>query len=277
MQLLVTGGEGSLSESLIQALIEDGHRAHVIGIGKLRHPRVLYSESLSTTPVDFRAIDAIVDLDGPAPSRPVNHKDQQRYLEQTQQLCKKAMFAGVPKYIFVSAIRPARYQHNFLSLKNEQEQLIRASGIPYLILRAPWIVGPTDLFIAPLIGTISNGQRLETGEMAEIEVQMVTQADLSQTIRSALGIRLNVSRAYDIASFESCSIQELVDTLEQLMIVSSKNKDRQLVQMPWSESTRSLLREEPIGTPTSYYIDFRHQATKLQTALLQILRQYRAR
>lgn len=268
MQLLVTGGSGSLSQVLIRRFTEAGHRAHVVGGQMATHPRVITHRHITDVGVDLRTIDAVVDLEGPPPTRDVDAAETALRLDKTRDLLRRTLHAGIPKIIFVSSVRAATHSHAFTKLKEAQEQIIRQSGVPYLILRAPWIVGPQDLFLSPLIRT-ARLNNLLTGSLAHTTIQMVTQADLADAIVRGLAMRLHVSRAYEIASWETCSLQELVSHLRYCLPLRSSGGDAPL---PWPEPMHRLVQEQPVGTPTAYCLDFARPLARLPEGLPQIVR-----
>lgn len=268
MQLLVTGGSGSLSQILIHRFVEAGHRAHVVGGNTAPHPRVIAHRRIADPELDLRAIDAVIDLEGPPPTRDIDAAETTMRLDKTRELVRRTRNAGIPKLIFVSSVRAATHTHAFTKLKEAQETILRQSGVPYLVLKAPWIVGPQDLFLSPLIRAARVNQ-LTLGNAADTVIQMVTQSDLADAIVRGLEMRLQVSRAYDIASWETCSLRELISHIRYGLPLRSAAGDAPL---PWPEPMLRLVHEQPVGTPTAYCLDFGKPLARLPEGLIDILR-----
>jgi nucleoside-diphosphate-sugar epimerase len=267
MQILVTGGSGSLASVVLQTLVQDGHRLFTVGSPRYSHTQIVTASSFRSLGLDFRTLDAIVDLAGPAPSHPLPRPQLQAYLDDSRNLLRSALAAGVPRIIHVSTVRSARSKHPFVSLKSEQEEMIKNSGIPYVIFRAPWIIGPRDLFLRPLIDQIRQGKQAQLQDLSETLVQMVSQKDMARAISMALVQRSTYSRAYDIASFPAIRLGDLYQYLLELLSF----RCQETVELPWSETQRSLVREEGVGTPTAACLDFRFTLRSVRTGLLELL------
>lgn len=274
MQLLVTGGRGSLSHTLLSQLLDHGHRVVLLGAREHPHPRVICVRELASAQVDFRTLDAVVDLAGPAPRETLDMRQTKYWLEQTRQILHRSLLTGISKYIQVSSYRAPGRNLPFFLLKSQQEQLIKESGLPYLIFRAPWIVGPSDQFLTPLIRTIQSSHALDLDHLDQVPVPMVTQEELASALITGLHLRLNVSRIYEIASLSPPILVDLVQDIAYLMgkEISVTSSRTGASPLPWSQPLKDLLRARMAGTATAYYMDFQRVEQRPESMYMEILR-----
>jgi len=130
MTVLVTGASGTLGSVLVPRLEKDGYRVRPMS----RHARAGWvaadlrtGEGLAEA-VD--EVDVIVHL-ASAPGRP-----QQTDVEGTRLLLSEARHAGVRHVLYVSINGIDRVPYRYYRAKLDTEEVVKASGVPYTILRA---------------------------------------------------------------------------------------------------------------------------------------------
>ena len=101
----------------------------------------------------------------------------------TEHLMKNAAAEGVGLVIFVSSIyasRPDHYQDvepTSLGWKARAEEVVRASGVPYCIVRAGWLTdGPAGEALAVSQGDIAEGH-LSRADLADVCAQLLVLED----------------------------------------------------------------------------------------------------
>lgn len=184
MRVFVTGASGYVGTAVVAALLE--REAEVVCLmrkgSRLRGPsaasgdvRIVYGDLLEPAAYRdaLRGVDAVIHLVGiirESPSRGVTF--DRLHVEGTRRLleaCAEAGFrtpaagreshqgngAGGKRFIHMSALgaRPGASTDYFRS-KQTAEELVRGSGIPYVIFRPSVIFGPGDEFVNMLAGLV---------------------------------------------------------------------------------------------------------------------------
>jgi NADH dehydrogenase len=204
MKVVVAGGTGLLGRSITEALLNAGHEV------------VVASRSNPTKdPIDARAKWVAADVTDPAtlgaalagadavvdavqfPNSPIENPKKGYTFERidlggTKNLVDAAKAAGVPRFIGISGVGIAEdAKFKWLRFKWQEEEYIKASGVPYTILRGTWIYGPRDVSLnrflgfakfLPFIPVIGNGKTpinaLFIGDLAAHVTAAVERDDL---------------------------------------------------------------------------------------------------
>jgi nucleoside-diphosphate-sugar epimerase len=163
--ILVTGASGFIGRAVVAALAQDGHKvraavrrpqlAFPAGVEVAQHPDL--AEAFDWRPL-LTGIDQVVHLVGIAHSRGVNPAMHDRVnREATARLAVAAAQAGIRHFILVSSIRaqcgpaadhalterdPPAPIDAYGRSKLAAEEAVRASGVPFTILRPVALYGP---------------------------------------------------------------------------------------------------------------------------------------
>ena len=156
MKVLLTGGTGFIGRVVVSELVRRGHEVLVVARNVdvampagARHIPGDISEA-SSLHGPFVDVDAVVHLVGII--REVGTATFQRvHVDGTQNVVDAMEQADVRRIVYVSAIGASpdgvsRYQ----TTKFEAEEIIRRSGLDYVILRPSLVFGPGDEFTASL-------------------------------------------------------------------------------------------------------------------------------
>ena len=161
MRVAVTGGTGFVGSHTVRALSKAGHEVVVVARGKKRRPRrpgvsFVRGDLTDAAPLAdaFAGCDAVVHL-----AAIIRERGRQTFdgvhRVGAERVAEAARQARVPHLIHQSAngVDPdPRYP--YLATKWAGEQAVRASGVPFTVLRPSTIFGPGDGFftvIAKLI------------------------------------------------------------------------------------------------------------------------------
>jgi uncharacterized protein YbjT (DUF2867 family) len=130
MKVLVTGASGNLGSAVLPRLVKEGHE--VRPMSRRSRPGWVTAdlETGEGLAVAVRDVDAIVHL-ASSPTRTRNTD-----VEGTRRLAAAAAAAGVRHLLFISIVGIDRVPLPYYKLKIEAEAVIRASGVPFTILRA---------------------------------------------------------------------------------------------------------------------------------------------
>jgi uncharacterized protein YbjT (DUF2867 family) len=130
MKVLVTGASGTLGAAVLPRLVKEGHDVRPMS----RHARPGWVTADLATGVGLqeavRGADAIVHL-ASAP-----RKTRETDVEGTRRLLEAARAAGVRHVLYISINGIDRVPVGYFAAKIATENVVRASGVPFTILRA---------------------------------------------------------------------------------------------------------------------------------------------
>jgi uncharacterized protein YbjT (DUF2867 family) len=130
MTVLVTGASGTLGTAVLPRLVKDGH--DVRPTSRRARPGWVAADLLTGAGLTgaVRGVDAIVQL-ATAP-----RKTRETDVDGTRRLLAAAKTAGVRHVLFVSINGIDRAPLGYYRLKIAAEDAVKASGVPYTIVRA---------------------------------------------------------------------------------------------------------------------------------------------
>ncbi len=219
MNILITGGSGNIGRNLIPALASPnrvikvltrkGTRVSCAGadpvIGDLTDPDSLIEA--------VKGIQSIIHLAA------VTHvRDHRHYwrinASGTGNLIKAAQIAGVRRFIFAStrAIHPRGGAYS--ESKRAAEEMIRASGIPWIILRIGEVYGNTSGgMIHQLIRMVKKSPLLPVIASKNCRLAPVHIKDVVGAFSRVVSLKTLSNRVYLLAGPEAFSLKELVEKI----------------------------------------------------------------
>lgn len=158
--LLITGATGFIGRHLLVRLAESGYEVRVLLRPSPRNPRIPAGVPIQAAvaslsdPRGLRAalvgVDRVVHL-ATAAQHAGSAGLLQVDMEGTRNLCRAAADAGVEHLVFLSHLGADRASaYPVLRAKAEAEESIKASGVPYTILRTGLAFGEEDHLTVPL-------------------------------------------------------------------------------------------------------------------------------
>lgn len=204
MKVVVAGGTGLLGRSITSALLDAGHEVTVASRSNPQKDpidsRAKWVRADVTDPSTLAGAlagaDAVVDA-VQFPNSPIENPKKGFTFEKidlggTRNLVDAAKSAAVPRFIGISGVgADETAEFHWLRFKFQEEAYIKASGVPYTILRATWIYGPRDVSLnrflgfakfLPFIPVIGNGKTrinaLFIGDLAAHVAAAVSRDDL---------------------------------------------------------------------------------------------------
>jgi len=141
MNILVTGGTGTLGRHVVRTALGAGHGVRV----QSRRPRSENARLEDSLTVEWRQADlasgdgvpeAVAGVDAVVHAAHDPRKPQLVDVGGTRRLVEAARAAGVGHFIYVSIVGVDRIPFGYYRAKVEAEQIVAGSGIPYSILRA---------------------------------------------------------------------------------------------------------------------------------------------
>ena len=220
--ILVTGANGFVGRNLVRRLQKDGTavRALVRNAAKAARLRDLGAElvdgdisNLSSLEAAMKGCAKVIHLVGIIQEAPgVTFKGV--HVDGTRNLLEAAKKEGVRHFIYQSALgsRPnAKSQYH--RTKWEAEELVRASGLPFTILRPSLIYGPGDLFTTRLAETIRLSPVLPVIGTGQSKVQPIFIDDVNECIQKISTSDSYLNEMYEIGGPEQLTYEEVTKAI----------------------------------------------------------------
>lgn len=168
MKIVVIGGTGLIGSRLVARLEDLGHM--VVSASRSSGVNIITGEGLKEA---FSEVDAVVDVSN-APWR--NDATEDFFQRATLNLLAADQYARVKHHIVLSVVGADRLpESSYMRSKLAQEQLVKASGIPYTILRSTQFFELADRIAKA--GTI--GDQVHVSQAA---IQPVAADDVVETL-----------------------------------------------------------------------------------------------
>jgi len=150
------------------------------------------------------------------------------HVEGTRNVLDAAKKAGIGHFVYQSAVgsrEGAKSQYH--RTKWEAENLVRASGIPYTILRPSLIYGPGDLFTIRISEMIKVSPVLPVIGTGRSKIQPVFIDDVVECLRKIVTSESFINKIYEIGGPDELTYEEVTKAIARAMGV-----DRPVVHMP---------------------------------------------
>lgn len=265
MKILVTGGTGFVGRSLVRKLIDDGHSVRLLirpSLSSPNLPKGLPVEVAVSGLHDSRGlaaamagVETVIHLAG-VERRGTRDDLLNVDVEGTRMVLGAAKSAKVEKLIYLShlgANRASAFPN--LKVKGIAEELIRQSGIDYLILRSAILFGQNDAFTTGLAQLLSiipfvffvpgDGQSL---------LQPLWVEDLTTALVWSLERNDMLNQVLEVGGPEYFSFSAIVDIVARAINVK-KNKIK--LGFPYLRALTMVLENTFPYTPISvYWLDY---------------------
>jgi uncharacterized protein YbjT (DUF2867 family) len=227
MKLVIIGGTGLIGSKLVTRLRERGHDA--VAASPDTGVNTLTGEGLAEV---LRGASVVVDV-----SNSPSFEDaavMQFFTTSTRNLLKAAGAAGVTHYVALSVVGTERLSESgYFRAKTAQEQLIKASSIPYSIVHATQFFE----FVKSIAAAATEGN---TVRLAPVFIQPMAADDVAKAVgRIAVGTPVN--GIVEVAGPEQFRLDELIrDGLK------ARQDPREVVADPQSRYFGAMLSERTL-------------------------------
>jgi len=227
MKLVVIGGTGLIGSKLVTRLRERGHDA--VAASPNTGVNTLTGEGLAEV---LRGASVVVDV-----SNSPSFEDaavMEFFTTSTRNLLKAAGEAGVSHYVALSVVGTERLSESgYFRAKTAQEQLIKASSIPYSIVHATQFFE----FVKGIAAAATDGN---TVRLAPVFIQPVAADDVAKAVgRIAVGTPVN--GIVEVAGPEQFRLDELIR-----QGLKARQDPREVVTDPQSRYFGAMLSERTL-------------------------------
>jgi NADH dehydrogenase len=197
MKIAITGGTGFVGRHLARALVNNGHEVVLIARGlDQRDKAIRQLEGATFVPIgpgdEIKLAEALSGCDGVAHCAGINREiGQQTYqrvhVDGTQHMINAARRAGVNKIILLSFLRArpgcgSAYHES----KWAAEEIVRASGLDYTVIKAGMIYGLGDHMLDHLSHLLYTLPLFAPVGLREQPIRPVAVEDVVRIIQAAL-------------------------------------------------------------------------------------------
>lgn len=218
MKVLITGGTGKIGQQLINRLVKDN-----LDIKVLVRKEAIFSKDIELIYGDLfdqssllkavKGVKIIVHLAA------ITHSNQKNLywrvnVRGTENLVKAAKKAGVNKFIFMStrAINPKGGAYS--QSKLAAEEVIKKSGIKWIILRPAEVYGITQRgMIDQLIKYVRNNYFVPLVNSNQFLLAPIYIDDLIDALEKTIKQEALINKTYILAGPENFSFKEIVDQI----------------------------------------------------------------
>ncbi|MBI0300225.1 SDR family oxidoreductase [Streptomyces sp. PRKS01-29] len=213
MKIVVIGGTGLIGSKLVGKLNEQGHEA--VAASPDTGVNTLTGEGLAEV---LRGASVVVDV-----SNSPSFEDEAAmdfFRTSTTHLLEAEARAGVAHHVALSVVGTERLQGSgYLRAKEVQEQLIKASGIPYSIVHATQFFE----FMKEMADAATEG---DTVHLAPVRIRPVYSDDLAADVgRTAVGDPVN--DVVEVAGPDEFQLDQLIRE-----VLAAKKDPREVVADP---------------------------------------------
>jgi len=168
------------------------------------------------------------------------------HVEGTRNVLDAAKKAGIGHFVYQSAVgsrEGAKSQYH--RTKWEAENLVRASGVPYTILRPSLIYGPGDLFTIRISEMIKVSPVLPVIGTGRSKIQPIFIDDVVECLRKIVTSESFINKIYEIGGPDELTYEEVTKAIAAAMGV-----DRPVVHMPlFFMRTMAMVAETVLSKP----------------------------
>jgi uncharacterized protein YbjT (DUF2867 family) len=256
--ILVVGGTGFVGSHLIQRLRKDGVPVRAV-VRSPRKAQALKDLGVEVVPGDIAdkasleaaaaGVARIIHLVGIIQEAPgVTFRGV--HVEGTRNLIEAAKKAGVRHFFYQSALgtRPGA-KSEYHKTKWEAEELVRASGIPFTILRPSLIYGPGDQFTLRLSEMLKISPVMPVIGPGRSKIQPIYIDDVVTCIAKAVASDAFLNEIYEIGGPEQLTYEEVTAAIAGAMGIKRPMVHVPLLFMrPMARLLETVLPKPPVTT-----------------------------
>ncbi|MBS1159579.1 MAG: NAD(P)-dependent oxidoreductase [Proteobacteria bacterium] len=265
--IVVTGAAGQLGRLVIEALLQKLPAGEIVAA--VRHPEKvadLAARGVQVRQADYEQPASLVAaFHGADKLLLISSSEVGRRVPQHRAVIDAAKVAGVGLLAYTSILHADTSPLPLAAEHKETESLIRASGLPAVILRNGWY---TENYLAGIPAALQYGVLL--GSAGPGRIASAARADYAAAAAAVLTLDNQAGRIYELAGDEAYTLAELAGE-----IAAQSGKAVAYQDLPESEFTAALLgaglpaglatllAESDVGAAQGGLFDESHQLSQL--------------
>lgn len=242
MRVLVTGGTGVIGEGAIPELLSRGHAVRLLS----RHAEedakqwegVEAFEGNVGDPQTLRGAadgcDAILHIVGIVAEHPPEVTFEKVNVGGTRNMLDEAKRAGAQRFVFVSSLGADTGESDYHRSKRDAEQLVRASGLSWTIVRPGNVYGPGDEVISTILKMVRALPAVPVIDDGKQQFQPIWHEDLAKMLAATVERSDLSGQTLEAAGAE---ITTMNDLLHRFAEITGRSPVRVPVPMPLAQLT----------------------------------------
>lgn len=235
MKIAVTGATGNLGRLVIEKLKQKADGSTIVALA--RSPEKGADLGVEVKKADYDMTETLAPaLEGVDTLLLISASEPGKRTAQHKNIIDAAKAAGVKHLVYTSILRADSSKLALADEHKETEELIKASGIDYTLLRNGWY---TENYQGSVLGGIEHGAI--AGSSGDGKISAAPRADYAEAAVSVLTSDGHENKIYELAGSDSFTISRLADEV-------SRQSGKQVVfnNMPVAEYAKVL---EGVGMP----------------------------
>jgi NAD(P)H dehydrogenase (quinone) len=232
MTIAITGASGQLGQLALAAIAARGGAA----IGLARDPSKVKGPARAfdyTKPETFGALEGVEIL------VLISSNDFNDRAGQHKAVIEAAKAAGVGHIVYTSILKGEGSPMALAADHIATEAALKASGLPYTVLRNGWYI---ENYLMGIEGAIAHGAMI--GSVGEGRVSGAARADYAEAIAAVVLDRAKLGQVYELAGDEAFTISELAAE-----VAKAAGKPVGYVSLPPADYAKAL---EGFGIPAGF-------------------------
>jgi NAD(P)H dehydrogenase (quinone) len=204
--IAITGGTGQLGRLVIEALMQELPASQIVAV--VRNPekaKDLMSRDLQVRQADYNQPDTLpAALEGVDKLLLISSSEVGQRIRQHGAVIEAAQNAGVKLLAYTSLLHADTSPLGLRVEHHETEKLLRASGMPFVVLRNGWY---SENYMRSLPVALENGVIL--GSAGDGRISSAARADYAAAAATVLMRDDRTSQVYELAGDRSWTMTEL--------------------------------------------------------------------
>lgn len=209
MKTAITGANGQLGRLVVEQLKNKTGAEQLVAL--VRTPAAVSDLGVETRVFDYSKADALPSaLAGVDTLLLISGNEMGQRVEQHQNVIRAAKAAGVKRIVYTSLLRADQSSLILAAEHLATEEAVKASGIPYTILRNGWY---TENYTASVRGAVKAGAFI--GSAGEGKISSAARKDYAEAAAVVLTTAGHEGKVYELAGDEAYTLRELADELSR--------------------------------------------------------------